>query len=69
MLSNIGVPGYILFINIIFLIFGLFILYIVISKAVKEGINQSVVGQFILKNDEIKANEKSLIDSDLDNGE
>lgn len=47
MISNIGAGGLVLFINLIFLIVGLFILYIVISTAVKVGINRSVVGKFI----------------------
>lgn len=49
MLSNIGAGGFILFVNIILLIVGLFILYFVISTAVKVGINKSVVGQYIEK--------------------
>lgn len=47
MISNIGAGGLVLFFNIIFLIVGLFILYLVISTAVKVGINKSVVGKFI----------------------
>jgi hypothetical protein len=62
MLSNIGVAGFVLLFNIVFLIVSIFILYLVILKAVKEGINKSVVGQFIEKNYEVKANK-----SDLDN--
>ncbi|MBS8263759.1 hypothetical protein DYI25_04790 [Mesobacillus boroniphilus] len=67
MISNIGVSGFVLVFNIIFLIVGLFILYIVISTAVKEGINKSVVGHFIEKKYGDKGNEKSFLDSDLDN--
>lgn len=50
MLSNMGVPAFVLLFNIVFLIVSVFILYLVILKAVKEGINQSVVGQYIEKN-------------------
>lgn len=67
MLSNIGVPGFILVINIIILVVGLFILYIIVSKAVKDGINKSVVGQLIEKKYEVKENKRSFLDSDLDN--
>ncbi|WP_458413248.1 hypothetical protein ACNQFZ_21130 [Schinkia sp. CFF1] len=67
MLSNIGVPGVVLFFNIVLWIFGLFILYIVVSKAVKDGINKSVVGQLIEKKYEVKENKWSFLYSDLDN--
>lgn len=67
MLSNIGIPGFVLFFNIIFLVVGLFILYLIISTAVKEGINKSVVGQSIEKKYGVNGNKKSLFDSDLDN--
>jgi hypothetical protein len=55
--------------SIILWIIGLFILYIVIviSTAVKEGINKSVVGQFIEKKIGVKSDRKSFLDSDLDN--
>ena len=49
MISNIGAGGLVLFFNIIFLIVGLFFLYLVISTAVKVGINKSVVGKFLEK--------------------
>jgi hypothetical protein len=52
---------------IILLILGLFILYIVISTAVKDGINKSVVGQYIEKKTGVKNSKKSFLDSDLDN--
>lgn len=67
MLSNIGVPGLVLGFNIILWIGGLFVLYIVISKAVEDGINKSVVGRYIEKKYEVKENKKSFLDSDLDN--
>lgn len=46
---------------------GLFILYLVIYKAVKEGINKSVVGQSIERTLEPVVNKKSFLDDDLDN--
>lgn len=46
--------------NIVFLIVSVIILYLVILKAVREGINQSVVGQFIKKNYGVKANKNDL---------
>lgn len=49
MISNIGAGGLVLFFNITFLIVGLFILYLVISTAVKVGINKSEVGKFLGK--------------------
>lgn len=53
--------------SIIFWIIVLFILYIVIFAAVKDGINKSVVGQFIEKNNGVKYDKKSFLDNDLDN--
>jgi hypothetical protein len=67
MLSNIGVPGLVLVINIILGLVGPFILYIVISTAVRDGINKSVVGKFIEKKYGIEDGKKSFLDSDLDN--
>lgn len=67
MLSNIGVPGLILFFYIFLWIVGLFILYKVISAAVRDGINKSVIGQFIEKKYGSNVNKKSFLDSDLDN--
>ncbi|PIC67625.1 MULTISPECIES: hypothetical protein [unclassified Sporosarcina] len=52
---------------IILWIIGLFILYLVIYKAVKEGINKSVVGQSIERTTEPVVNKKSFTDDDLDN--
>ena len=57
-------------ISIISWIIGLLILYTVIYFAVKHGINNSMVGRFIENNyvDEAnELNEKSFLDSDLDN--
>jgi hypothetical protein len=53
--------------SIILWIVGLFILYLVISTAVKDGINKSVVGQYIEKKSGPKDSKKSFLDSDLDN--
>ncbi|PIC83572.1 hypothetical protein CSV73_06610 [Sporosarcina sp. P1] len=52
---------------IILWIIGLFILYLVIYKAVKEGINKSVVGQSIERTTEPVVYKKSFMDDDLDN--
>lgn len=52
---------------IILWVIGLFILYLVIYKAVKEGINKSVVGQSIEKIPEPEVKKKSWLDDDLDN--
>jgi hypothetical protein len=46
---------------------GLFILYLVISTAVKDGINKSVVGQYLNSTLGVKDDKKSLLDNDLDN--
>jgi hypothetical protein len=53
--------------SIILWIIGLFILYLVVSTAVKDGINKSVVGQLIEKKYGVEAKEKSFLDIDLDN--
>ncbi len=52
---------------IIFLIVSLFLLYFIISIAVRDGINKSIVGQFIEKKYEFKASNNSFLDRDLDN--
>ena len=52
---------------IIIWIAGLFILYLVIFKAVKEGINKSVLGQSLEKTSDQGVNKKSWLDDDLDN--
>lgn len=51
---------------IILSVIGLFILYLVIYTAVKDGINKSLVGQFIEEKHEIEVNKKSFLDDDLD---
>jgi hypothetical protein len=48
-------------------IVGLFILYLVISTAVRDGINKSVIGKFIEDKYGVKENSKSIFDKDLDN--
>ncbi|MBX9975900.1 hypothetical protein [Cytobacillus firmus] len=53
--------------SIILWIAGLFILYIVISAAVRDGINKSVAGQFIETKYGIKKGRDSFLDRDLDN--
>ena len=54
-------------ISIVFTIVGLFILYIVIETAVRKGINNSIIGQFLEKKYGIKEDKKSFLDDDLDN--
>ncbi|MFD4932297.1 hypothetical protein ACFWMS_26095 [Peribacillus butanolivorans] len=54
-------------IPIVFTIVGLFILYIVIESAVRKGINNSIIGQFLEKKYGIKEDKKSFLDDDLDN--
>lgn len=53
--------------SIILWIAGLFILYIVISAAVRDGINKSVAGQFIEAKYGSKKERDSFLDRDLDN--
>ncbi|GAQ17596.1 integral membrane sensor signal transduction histidine kinase [Oceanobacillus picturae] len=52
--------------TIVLLIIGLVILYFVIYTAVKDGINKSLVGQFIEKNYDVKEEKNSFLDNDLD---
>lgn len=52
---------------IILWIAGLFVLYLVIFKAVKDGINRSVVGQSLEKYSDQGGRKKSWLDDDLDN--
>ncbi|MFS0688991.1 hypothetical protein AB1K89_07095 [Sporosarcina sp. 179-K 8C2 HS] len=52
---------------IVIWIAGLFILYLVIFKAVKDGINSSVVGQSLDKTSNQGEKKKSWLDDDLDN--
>lgn len=52
--------------TIVFWIIGLVILYFVIYTAVKDGINKSLVGQFIEKNYDVKVEKNSFLDNDLD---
>lgn len=52
---------------IVLWIAGLFILYLVIYKAVKDGINSSVVGQSREKMSKQGEKKKSWLDDGLDN--
>ncbi len=52
---------------IVLWIAGLFILYLVIFKAVKDSINRSFVGHSLEKNSDQVENKKSWLDDDLDN--
>ncbi|WP_342542993.1 hypothetical protein MHH33_03730 [Paenisporosarcina sp. FSL H8-0542] len=54
-------------ISIAFFLVGVVIFMNVIEIAVRNGINRSVIGQFLEKENGIKENEKSFLDSDLDN--
>ena len=56
-----------IFFSLIATAIGLFILYLVVSKAVKDGINNSAVGQLIEKNYGPMRNGKPFPASDLDN--
>jgi ABC-type lipoprotein release transport system permease subunit len=48
-------------------LFGLLVFYLVIVTAVKDGINKSMVGQYLEKNDKINQQKrKSWLDHDLD---
>ena len=67
MLSNMGGASLVSVINIVLLAVVLFILYLIISAAVKNGINKSVVSQLIEKKEEGKENKESFLDIDLDN--
>lgn len=53
--------------SIVIVIVALFILYIVISTAVKDGINKSVVGQYLEKENGVIEKKKTFLDNDLDN--
>lgn len=50
--------------SIILLVIGLFILYVVISKAVRDGIDQSVVGDYFKQK---KVSDETFPPRDLDN--
>ncbi|WP_404357534.1 hypothetical protein LG291_03770 [Cytobacillus firmus] len=56
-----------LLLSILLWVIGLFILYIVISAAVRDGINKSVAGQFLENKYGIKKDKDSFLDRDLDN--
>jgi len=52
--------------TIVLCMIGLFILYLVIYTAVKDGINKSLLGQFIEEKYEFQEDKKSFFDNDLD---
>ncbi|MDQ0483891.1 hypothetical protein [Guptibacillus hwajinpoensis] len=52
---------------IVLYIVGIFILYVVIETAVRRGINSSIVGKSLEKQDGMDVNKKSFLDHDLDN--
>ncbi|UOE95225.1 DUF6019 family protein [Alkalihalobacillus sp. LMS39] len=55
--------------SIVLYIVGLIILYIIIETAVRRGINNSIVGQYLEKKygvKDIRKNKKSFLDDDLD---
>ncbi|MDP4549562.1 hypothetical protein Q9251_01550 [Alkalihalobacillus macyae] len=54
---------------IVLSIVGIFILYVVVETAVRRGINRSIVGQSLEKQDGMDVNKKSFLDHDLDNEE
>ena len=54
-------------ISIVVSIVGLLALYAIIEAAVKNGINSSIIGQFLEQKNGIKEDEKSFLDDDLDN--
>lgn len=51
---------------IILSVIGLYVLYLVISTAVKDGINKSLVGQYIEKKSGAKVDKKMFLENDLD---
>jgi len=54
-------------ISIVVSIVGLLALYGIIEAAVKNGINNSIIGQFLEKKNEIEEDKKSFLDDDLNN--
>lgn len=57
----------IIILSIVLFVAGLIVLYFIIESAVKNGINKSVIGQFLDENYGMKDNSKSFLNSDLDN--
>lgn len=45
---------------------GLFVLYLIIYTAVKDGINKSVIGKYLEQKHGLKEERKSFLDHDLD---
>lgn len=54
-------------ISIVLAIVGLLALYGIIEAAVRNGINSSIIGQFLEKKNEIEEDKKFFLDDDLDN--
>lgn len=54
-------------ISIVVAIVGLLALYGIIEAGVRNGINSSIIGQFLEKRNEIEEDKKSFLDDDLDN--
>lgn len=54
-------------IMIIVYVVAIFILYVVIRMAVRDGINSSIIGQVFEKKYEVGENKRSFLDRDLDN--
>lgn len=52
--------------TILSVIIGLFVLYLVIYIAVKDGINKSLVGQWLEKKNSENKGEQTFFDEDLD---
>lgn len=46
--------------------FGIFVLYLVIAIAVRDGINRSVVGRLLEKRSGLKKDRDLFFDNDLD---
>ena len=51
---------------IVLFLVGLFILYIVVETAVRNGINHSIIGQSLKKKHGMTEDKKSFFDDDLD---
>ena len=52
-----------------FLIFfgGFIALYVIIEAGVKNGINNSIIGEYLKNKNEFEANQNSILKDDLDN--
>lgn len=54
-------------IGVVLLIFGLFALLNLIEIAVRNGINSSIIGKSFEQKNEVKEDEETLFNQDLDN--